>query len=267
MNLKLEELREWVDGETDAERSGVIADAVSNSADLQDLVESLEVSRLPYREAYDAAPYPDMPDGLRQNVDAMLASSGEAQVKRNRFPIPLAAAGLLIAAMAGYLFGTFKDQNGTVDPGTFASTNTSTNTFESFAQAVASYQALYVRETLEGTVNNNVQAVAARLLEEADLKLQVPDLTGHGFEFVRAQQLSYNSQPLVQLVYLGDTGLPLAFCFMAEDGGASDLVLARHHGLQTAEWSGADKRFVIVSDTDNAQLEELYQTSMNQWKI
>jgi len=267
MNLKLEELREWVDGESDPERSNVIEAAVKNSADLQDMVASLEASRLPYREAYAAVPFPDMPDTLRQNIDTMVADSGEVQARRNRFPIPLAVAGLVAAAMAGYLFGTVKDQNETIDPATVASINSSADAFESFSQAVASYQALYVRETVEGTVNNNVPAVAARLLEDADLKVQVPDLTAHGYRFVRAQQLSFNGKPLVQLVYLGDTGLPLAFCFMAEDSGASDLVLERHHGLQTAEWSAADKRFVIVSDADNAQLQEMYQSAMKQWQI
>jgi len=266
MNVKLEELREWIDGELDAERSDIIEAAVSNSAELQDLAESLQASRLPYQEAFDAAPFPDLPEGLRQNIDSMIESSEELPTKRKGFPIPLAAAGLLVAAMAGYLFGSVKNQNETIDPAAVASI-ASTATSDNFSEIVANYQALYVRETVAGTTNNNVQALTARLLEDSDLELQVPDLTKHGYQFIRAQQLAFNGQPLVQLVYLGDTGLPLAFCFMAEEGGASDLVLETHHGLHTAEWSVADKRFVIVSDADNTQLKEMYQTSMNQWKI
>ena len=104
------------------------------------------------------------------------------------------------------------------------------------------------------------------------MEINVPELDG--YKFSRAQHLSYEREPLVQLVYLGPEGVPLVLCFIPVRAGLDneqdkgmDVVLQEHHGLNTAEWIHGDRRYIIVSDVSFEKLDELKQSALRQLSI
>jgi len=80
--------------------------------------------------------------------------------------------------------------------------------------------------------DNSPAAVAAlteRLARQTGMEVIIPAL--EGYEFIRGQRLSFNGEPLLQLVYLGAEGAPLALCYMPTQQADTDTaVVQRHHG-------------------------------------
>ena len=173
------------------------------------------------------------------------------------FQIAGIAAGLMAVGVLGFLVGSHIDKEPTVTDAIAA--HDAWNS-ENFARIVASYQAFYTRDTVWGsdTSPEKIAAVTERLVEQTGMDFDIPEL--EGYKFVRAQHLAYSNQPLVQLVYIGEEGGPLALCFMpAENSEAQKVVLENHHGLNTAEWAANGRRVVIVSDLPQEKLNELYE--------
>lgn len=104
---------------------------------------------------------------------------------------------------------------------------------------VASYQSLYVTETL-ALVDQSPAAQQADL-ERLSEGLGI-DLTGlpevDGLSFKRAQQLGYRGKPLAQLTFLTAGGGPVALCIVETGGGTSaDIRAEVLSGLDTYSWT------------------------------
>jgi anti-sigma factor RsiW len=99
---------------------------------------------------------------------------------------------------------------------------------------VASYQSLYVTETLIGASETPTESTAK--LEELSDVLGF-DLTGlptvGGLDYRRAQQLGYKGQPLAQLTYLTSEGGPVALCIVFTGDSTTD-------GIQKDTLEGLD---------------------------
>jgi len=264
MRVEVEDVRAWIDGELDDHRASEVASAVSSDATLKQAAAAMRASQLPYHEAYEEATVPDLPEGLRSKIEALQSPASVDTKKQTPFKMIGIAASVLMAALIGYLAGSYKDASA---PATTASNDT-LQLPENFARNVAGYQAFYVRETLEGTDNSPaaVAALAERLAQQTGIEIIIPEL--EGYEFVRGQRLSFNEQPLLQLVYLGEEGRPLALCYMPTQlPDSGDATVKKHHGLNTAEWISNSHRFVIVGDTSKEKLDELSQSALRQWEI
>ena len=110
------------------------------------------------------------------------------------------AASVIMAAAIGYLAGTKLNPNASAND-TIVSNDTSPQ-IENFARTVAAYQKFYIRDTLIGTDNSPavLDKLVSRLAIQTGMQINVPKLDG--YEFMRAQHLSYDGMPLIQLVYL-----------------------------------------------------------------
>ena len=181
------------------------------------------------------------------------------------------AASVIIAALIGHL-GYLAGANTVTQAAPDASASVETQHTENFARTVAAYQKFYVRETLQGAVAPNPVKVADRLANQTGMQVIIPEF--EGYEFMRAQRLSIDGELLLQLVYLGAEGGPLALCYMAAVDGETGseqsnttgtTTLQNHHGLNTAEWQHNGHRFVIVSDAPEETLTELSQSTRQQW--
>jgi len=297
MTVEVEDVRAWIDGELSERRSREVSRFVSSDDNLKRIARAMRASRLPYQEAYEQWPVPDVPESLRGKIAALQSSvndtasfDGKAAGKvtssavnsdaDNDFPLKAfgIAASVMLAALVGYLAGSdltrvetgsdvvLESHDSLLLPGTFA-------------QSVAAYQAFYTRDTLIGTDNSAavVTAVTERLADQTGMEILIPEL--EGYEFVRAQHLSYNGMPLLQLVYLGDIGVPLALCYMPAPNATGEsnsvldqdksgvALLQKHYGLNTAEWIQKGHRFVIVSDVSEQTLDELSRSTQKQWEI
>ena len=298
MTVKPEDIRARVDGELDAPQARRVDRAVLADITLQQTADKLRASQLPYREAYNEAPVPDIPDSLQASVKALRYAATQSRATRSHLidgpeipnptvqtlPVELEnyrlkkpvgwikpdgiAASVMIAALAGYLAGA-----GPATPVASPDALTVDNLLqlENFASRVAAYQEFYVRETLHGTVAPNPSKVSARLANQTGMQVVIPQF--EDYKFMRAQRLSIDGNLLLQLVYLGAEGRPLALCYMAsvkneaavQSNGTQKTIIENHHGLNTAEWQHSGHRFVIVSDASEKKLQELSQSTQRQW--
>jgi len=269
MSVEVEEIRAWVDGELGELRAGEVASAVSSGDKLQRTADALRASALPYREAYEQASVPEVPESLRHEINALRDpatqyTSKSVARKSSSNPVKMfgIAASVMLAALVGFLAGNNITSNASPD------TTVSVDILhpDNFAQTVAAYQTFYVRDTLKGIGSVNPEVVAERLVDQTGMQVVIPEL--EGYEFKRAQRLSFNDDILLQLVYLGGDGVPLALCYMVGRGdGGSTTTHKNHYGLNTAEWSGNGHRFVIVSDAPESTMGELSESTKQQWGI
>jgi len=127
---------------------------------------------------------------------------------------------------------------------------------------VAQYQSLYVENTVSGITGGEQAAMSLLddLKARTGMRTGVPDLSSFGYRFVRAQELGYQNEPLVQLVYFKPGHAPLAVCYMPASGVMrADVKLEKHDGLLAAGWIQNEQRFVIVGDESREVIEKLYE--------
>jgi anti-sigma factor RsiW len=122
--------------------------------------------------------------------------------------------------------------------------------------AAVNYQRLYTRDTVSSDMPN--MAVAARVIEQIHsddgVPLHVPDLRAAGLTFKRIQRLRFNDKPLVQIVYLPKTGLPVALCVMKDD--KPDTAMTRQHvdNLNVLTWRRANLSYALIAALDDNAL-------------
>jgi anti-sigma factor RsiW len=128
-------------------------------------------------------------------------------------------------------------------------------------EEVARAQALLSRASLEIGLDSqgNRDFIALRLGRAIGAPLALPDLEAKDYRFVRAQILRSGGEPLVQLLYLGATGAPLAL--YANKGGADAAPAAkRYGGLAGVAWSQGGVAYLLAGDGDDASLLDLAET-------
>ena len=77
-----------------------------------------------------------------------------------------------------------------------------------------------------------------------------------GYRFARAQTLRFGDEPLVQLLYLGAAGAPLAL--YVKKGGADTAPVAKPYGeLTGVAWSQGGVAYLLAGEGDKASLLKL----------
>ena len=127
-----------------------------------------------------------------------------------------------------------------------------------WVDAVASYQALYVTQTLDQTRQD--AAATADILMQADANFDVvldPATQIDGLDFKRAQMLGWNGKPLLQMAYLDADGTPMALCLTrvgAEDRGPTS---STSHNLAGVSWVKDGVGYYLVGGDDLGRVEDL----------
>jgi anti-sigma factor RsiW len=272
-------LRAYVDGELSPDERSRVDSLITHSAQVRKQVEALRASCLPYRAAFEAAPTPPIPQALTQQLAALSAvaqagsptGSSRSPTARRRW-IGNTAAGLGMAASfaAGFL----------VRPAWFFSSGDDDAMFGPWVRTIASYQALYVRETVERGVDSpeNITKVlqnfrlklssidaAGKSAEQKDhgrkpgrssvqSDVNVPDLSSAGLAFMRAQLLGYEGRPLIQMAYLPSRGKPAALCILPIGDASEGAVIAkRMENLSIATWQKEGLSYVLAADMPLAE--------------
>lgn len=128
----------------------------------------------------------------------------------------------------------------------------------SWVDAVASYQALYVTETLSGTTQDGEVTQAVLMRAQAALGVDVDAARVlDGLTFKRAQMLAIGGEPLLQMAYLDSEGVPFAFCLTRTDGADKDPVTTVNHNLSTTSWVRDGVGFVLIGGDDDALVQAL----------
>lgn len=127
-----------------------------------------------------------------------------------------------------------------------------------WVEAVASYQALYVTETLAASQQDPAKTadVLAKAADDFGVSLG-PALVLEGLEFKRAQMLGWNGKPLLQMAYLAADGTPMALCLTrvgAEDRGPKTSI---SHNLAGVSWVQDGVGYYLIGGSDADQVEAL----------
>ena len=258
-----EDILRYVDGDMDEQSASQLRNDINNDPELSQRVDAMLASQLPYSMAYKLNPAPEMPESLRQTVSVW------SDVARNSSLQPQAAKpwGMKVAAVAAAVGLSFALGFGTANlrgNGQIAVNNpvihgqTTEDTL--WVQRVADYQSLYVAQTVSDIQGG--RAKADELLARPEIKdvmnAQIPDLSDYNYQFVRAQQLGFQGQPLIQLVYTSPGKKPLALCFMPSQGeDKNTITVALHEDLGSASWRTTSQRFVIVADESQESIESI----------
>jgi anti-sigma factor RsiW len=120
-----------------------------------------------------------------------------------------------------------------------------------WVQAIASYQAMYVRDTIDRTTDSSehAQNILRSFEQNVKSKLTVPNLNNAGLEFKRIQVLAFGDRQLVQMAYLPPQGKPGALCVLRSNDSKDEAPTARRiENLSIVTWQKDKLAYVLALD-------------------
>lgn len=269
----------YVDGNlTDSQTAEFLA-ALRNDSELARTVAAMQGSQLPIRQAYEQNPFPPAPDALRARIEQLISDANTEQENLSSSSLHTRtgsstglglAACLILGLCIGVLFTQVYQHTNNNQPNlsvTSSDVQSSQRIHERLVKRVADYQSLYVEKTvaaLSPTHLEDAQALIDSINQRIGAQLSIMDYSSYGYEFARAQELGFEGQILVQLVYRKPGSTPLALCFMpGENIPAKPLEVSLQHQLHTASWVDNNQHHILVADEDNATLQQLYEHTLS----
>jgi anti-sigma factor RsiW len=253
-------LRAYVDAELSTAERQKVDVALAHSTELRLQLAAMKASCLPYQAAFDAQAMPEMPETLKKQLASMSAIASvsaqptqPAQPARLSLVQPSPRRQWLNYAGGGFALAASFAAGMAVKPAWF--TSRPVDDVADWAKAVASYQAMYVRDTVERVTDTdaNAKRVITDFQSQSQAALQVPDLSKAGFEFKRIQRLAFNDQPLIQMAYLPKQGKPAALCVMKSISRQDvDATVRRLENLSIVTWSRGELSYVFATDVAKA---------------
>ncbi len=233
-----EELTAFLDGEVEAAARAEIEQAVSQDAQLRARLDALSLNKTQLKEGMDAllesAPKPPNWD---EGAFAAARPSGGWGWRRTA---AAAVVALAIGFGGGHLIG------GTSEPG--------------WRDYVASYHALYANSTLahidqpEALALEELARVSSAIGKSIDLSVVTQP---EQLDYKRAQILSFEDRPLIQLAFLSKVGTPIALCIVqSAEAGDSAVRLTQLEGMSAAVWSKNGYEFILIGGRDDALISQ-----------
>ena len=285
-----EALLAYVDGELPPQRRAAVEAAIAADPALAAMTAHLQASRLPYFQAFAQQAAVPVPPTLTAHVDALLAPPGAAPAPvflgalagSAASAAKVAASGGLsgASAVAGHGPAAAPDRRGagpsslwwtglgmllSLFAGLAAATwlqPSAPPLADPWVRKVASYHAMYARETVQdgesaGQISTQALPTQAllRRLQQQGLSLRIPDLSGQGLQFVRAQQLQFEGRPVLQLVYLPRRGLPVAVCLMPATAQAEQAVQV--DGQHALTWFANGWAYVLIGSLPAPDMQQI----------
>lgn len=258
-----ETLTAYLDGELDPTTSRAVDAALETDSMLADRLASLDFPMDKLRQVMspEALGAPALPASfLPQNEtlsDAPQQNVVPLRPARSRFLMPLSlAASFLIGMVATTLIQPLPEQEPVVTAA--APAEPAEPPKIGWTAAVATYQSLYVTETLEGPAQEKsaADAVLARARDEFDVALG-PATEIDGATFKRAQMLGFRGKPLLQMAYLRDDGTPFALCLIRTDNADRGIKPVEMFDLAGVSWVKDGVGYFLIGGDDAAQIEDL----------
>lgn len=274
-----EDLVAYLDGELSLPDRQLIDQALSESADLRQRLEQLRQGDRPFRAAFDTlldqAPLDRLLAALPEpTLSASVVSTGKTPPPRpaNDWHSIGVAAMLLLTLGIGFAvgFGTSADRAGEREAALLAELDeieaeleeaeaaadaAPVVTAKGWRQAVADYQMLFTTESL--TPDQGGDAALALASERVGLPLDPATRAASGLQFRRAQLLAFKDKPLVQLAYLGDDGVPVAFCIIASNKPEAGAQYEVRNGLGIVHWIIGGYGLMVIGDLPEDRLNRI----------
>ena len=274
-----EDLVAYLDGELSLSDRQLIDQALSESAALRRRLELLRQGDRPFRAAFDTlldqAPMDRLMAALPEpTLSASVVSTSKVPPPRpaNDWQSIGVAAMLLLTLGIGFAvgFGTSSDRAGQREAALLAELDemeadleeaeaaadaAPVVTAKGWRQAVADYQMLFTTDSL--TPDQGGDAALALASERVGLPLDPATRAASGLQFRRAQLLAFNGKPLVQLAYLGDDGVPVAFCIIASNKPEADTQYEVRNGLGIVHWIIGGYGLMVIGDLPEDRLSRI----------
>ena len=265
-----EDLVAYLDGMLDDESTGHVERELAKDRALEERLLLLRAGERPFAEAFDLL-LKEAPDRRLEDIldralnppepapvspEPEMAGSDAGSVRRSgpwRGWRMLAAAVVLLAVFAG---GVLTSR---VIPG-FGPQVASLPDQKGWRAAVAEYQSLFVRATLENSAQEwkAQEANLGRALSHVGLKLDLDKVSVSPLDFKYAGILQFKDKPLIQLAYLYDKSTPVSFCII-RNGKPSDhgIMAEQRLGLNISHWQSGGFGFMVIGDVPQEAVDEI----------
>jgi anti-sigma factor RsiW len=237
----------YVDGQLARKQTRAVKKVLDQDDVLAARVEALKHAHARLEAAFEA-----ILAGEEADVSAVSAPV-EHGLLIPRGAVKMALAGLGIAAalalaVAGYGWPLSL-------PNPFQAAPQAASAAGSWQEETARAHALLSRESLEVSLESqaNYDPVAFQLAHILGANLKFLNLEAQGFRFVRAQVLRYGNAPLIQILYLGAHGGPLAL-YAKKGEGSDTLVPGRYGAINAVSWAEGGVSYLLAGEVDDTLL-------------
>lgn len=100
----------------------------------------------------------------------------------------------------------------------------------------------------------NIDLTSFQISKTLGANLVVPDLSGQGLTFQRAQMLQREGKPFAQIAFIGETGNPIVLYATARNGDAEAMKLGDKDGVSFATWTQGDLTLLLAGDLPDLRL-------------
>jgi anti-sigma factor RsiW len=264
------ELLAYVDGGLSPEDRSAVEARLRESAEAREKVALLRASRLDFEDAFAQQNLPPVPDSLKLKVDEMVrahraresndsalppgekAPSAPVRSRLRGVPVWLAAA----CVAGAFACGLFVRLGPLASGGAQVVANAEVSPW---VAAAVGYQQLYTRDTVAYMQQDPAAAaqIVRDIRSEDRLALRVPDLTSAGLTFKSVQRLHFNNKPLVQIVYLPQSGPPIALCVMKDANPDRPVATKTVDAMDVATWRQAELTYALIGKSGDVDLAAL----------
>ncbi len=264
MNFDDLHILRYVEKSLDPETMKAFEKILEHDADLRHRVLEMRSSQLPYQAAFAAENLPPVPEELEMQIQQLSQVSrqgvSDTVVTGSFIKKWSMAACLCVVFLSGALL--MLGFNSLKSPATEQQlTDDSFRPYGSKAliDAMIQYQALYTRKTVEMVHQNEREAnqVISSFNTKGGHDLMIPDLSAQGYEFRRVQELAFEGEIIIQMVYLPETGKPLALCVTKANALQHASKSYRYAGINSVLWANRGMTYMLMGDQKEAELQNL----------
>lgn len=254
--MKIDEVQifKYVNQELNVEQRQQFESIMRNDSELQEQVQAMQASKLPYEAAFNAEPLPAMPTHLQDHVQ-QLTRVAKVRPVDSLYRTWWLVAGISLAFLAGSLVSYSIQHWKNVEQ----SAPLQAYDEQRLIDAMIQYQALYIRETVEPV--NQKMSDAVPLIQQFNQSYQtnlvIPDLASRGYEFRRAQQLAFEAKSIIQMVYLPQAGKPIALCASKTHLADREMQAYRYAGINSYVWIKDGLVYMLMGDYSAEQLKSI----------
>lgn len=237
MTISDEKLLAYADGLLSSVEIAEIDGLLADDPEAREILAALTKSALPYREA--AETLIDVPDlsHIEDNIRSYRPAPRPTMMKRFA---PLAAS-IAVFFVVGLLAGQHVFPPDTPKPTQWAV----------WVDRIASYQALYTRDTLP-MGNPPAARKSGQMLRVSKFlgtPITAPNLAKLDADYKYAKIFAIGGQPLAQIAYLPKSGEPFSLCLMKTDRPDHAPKFSTAHGVNVASWRAKGIAYVYVGKT------------------
>lgn len=257
MNIDEITILQYVENQLDEHDAKAFEKLMENDAELRQQVHAMRSSQLPYQAAFADEETPDLPDHLQEQVQQLTqVAQGRGKTQGGRRQVWLVAS-ICLAFLCGWAASTLL-QTVRSPQAQLVQNDWPAYGGKALIDAMIQYQALYTRTTVAQVQQMPVDTakVIQRFNQAEQRELSVPQLPG--YQFRRAQELAFNGKTIVQMVYLAESGKPVALCVTRSDHMQRAAIDYDYAGMNSFIWVNNGLTYMLMADKPQPGLRALF---------